>query len=71
MVASSHLLGIHIGELVVLQFGDSLVENLLISLVAKILHESALLGAKQVARTADVEVLHGEIEAAAQFGEVL
>ena len=71
MVASSHLLGIHIGELVVLQFGDSLVENLLISLVAKILHESALLGAKQVARTAYVEVLHGEIEAAAQFGEVL
>ena len=71
VVALRYLLGVHVGKLVVLQFGDRLVEYLLIRLVAKVLHKSALLGTEQIARTADVEVLHGEVEAATQFGEVL
>ena len=66
-----HLLLIHVAELIVFQFGDRLTENLLIGFITQVLHESALLRPEQIAGTTDVEVLHGEIESAAQFGKSL
>ena len=69
--AGFEFFGIEIAELLVFQFTDSLVENLLIGLVAQVFHESALFGTQQIARAADVQILHGKIETAAQVGEGL
>ena len=66
-----HLLLIQVGKLLVLQFGDGLRQNLLIGFVAQVFHKSTLFRAKEVTRPPDVEVLHGEVESAAQFGECL
>ena len=66
-----HLLLIKITELLVLQLCDSLRENLLVGFITQIFHKTALLRAQQITRTADIQVLHGEIEAATQFAERL
>ena len=64
-----HLLLIKVTELLVLQLSDSLRENLLVGFITEIFHKTALLRAQQITRTTDIQVLHGEIEAAAQFTE--
>ena len=58
-------------KLVVLQFRDGLSKNLLIGLVAQVGDETALLSPEQIARAADVKVLHGDVYAATQVGEIL
>ena len=70
-VTLAHLFGIEFVELFVAQFGDSLRENLLIGLVAEVGDEAALFGTQQIAGAADVEVLHGNVDATAQVAEVL
>ena len=68
---SGNLLLVHLAELVVLQLRHRLVQDFLVSLVAKVFHESALLRSEQIARPADVKVLHGEVKSATKFGESL
>ncbi len=63
--------GVHGRKLLGAQFGDSLFQDALIGLVAQVGDEAALLGAQQVARTANVEVLHGDLDARAQVAETL
>ena len=70
-LARGHLLGIQFLELVVLQFLDGLGEYLLVGLIAQVGDETALLGTQQVARAAYVEVLHGDVNARTEVGEVL
>ena len=70
-LARSHLLLEEFLEFLVLQFFDSLGKNLLVGLVAEVGDEATLLGTQQVARTADVQILHGNVDAAAEVGEVL
>ena len=53
------------------QLHHCLVENFLVCLVSQVADESALLCTEQVSGTADVQVLHGDVDAAAQFAEVL
>ena len=48
-----------------------LLHDLLVCLDAYVGYEAALLGSQQIARTAYVEVLHGNVEARAQIGELL
>ena len=62
--------GVEVGELFVLQFRHSLGENLLIGFISQISNEAALFRTKQVARAADVEVLHGDVDARAEVGVV-
>ena len=62
---------VEILELIVLQFGHGLRQNLLIGLIAQVLHEAALLSAEQVAGAADVKILHGKVETTAEVGERL
>ncbi len=69
--AGFEFFGIEIAELFVFQLTDSLVENLLIGLVAQVFHEAALLGTQQIARTTDVQILHSEVETTAQVREGL
>ena len=59
------------GGFLIPQLCHGLVENLLIGLVAEVGDEAALLGTQQIAGTTDVEVLHGDVDAAAQVGEIL
>ena len=53
------------------QFGHRLVHNLLVGLETDVGDEPALLGAQQVARAANVEVLHGDVEPRTQVGKLL
>ena len=66
-----HLLLIKVTELLVLQLRYSLRENLLVGFITEIFHKTALLRTQQITRTADIQVLHGKIEAATQFTERL
>ncbi len=50
-----------LGEFFGAQFGNCLLEDFLVCLIAEVGYESALFGAKEVAGTADVEVLHGNV----------
>ena len=43
----------------------------MVRLIAEIGDETALLGPEHVARATDVEVLHGDMHATAQFGKAL
>lgn len=70
-LALCDLLRIEVLKLIVFQFGHGLGEDLLIGLVAQVLHESALLCSQEVARPAYVEVLHGDGKTASQFREGL
>ena len=63
-------LGKEVGKLFVPQFVYSLVQNPMVSFVAQVRNESALLAAENVAGPADVEVLHGDVDAAAQLRKV-
>ena len=56
-----------IGKFFGAEFGDGLFQNLLVGLIAEVGDETALLGAEQVAGTADVEILHGDIESRTQI----
>ena len=53
------------------QFGHRLVHDLLVGLETDVGDEPALLGTQQVARAADVEVLHSDVEPGTQVGELL
>ena len=64
-----HLLLIQVVELLVLQLGDSLGENLLISLVTQVFHESTLFGTQQIACATNIQVLHSQIKTATQVAE--
>ena len=59
LLALFHLFLIEVAELLVLQFGYCLRENLLVGFVTQVFHESALFGSQQVAGTTDIQVLHG------------
>ena len=53
------------------QFLHGLGQDLLVSLVTHVGDETALLGPQEVAGAADIQVLHGDVEAAAQVAELL
>ena len=53
------------------QFSHGLPEKLRVKIVAHGGDVAVLLGAQQVARAADLEVAHGELEARAQLGQLL
>ena len=53
------------------QFGNGLFEHTLVGFITQIGDESALLGTQQVASAADVQVLHGNLDAGAQVAETL
>ena len=53
------------------KFRHGLVEDLLIGFVAEVGDETALFGAKEIASTSDVEILHSDIDARAEIGEIL
>ena len=57
-------------ELLLLQFLHGLLQDAVVGLHADVVDEAALLGAQHVAGTADVEVLHGDVYAAAQVAEL-
>ena len=57
-------------ELAFLQLGDRFLKDFLVSFVADVGDEAALLAAQQVARPANVEVFHGDVEAATQVAEL-
>jgi len=52
------------------EFSDGFVEDFVVGFVSEVCDESALFGAEGVACATDVEVLHGDVEAAAEFGVV-
>ena len=58
-------------ELLGLQFLDGLFQYLLVSLVAKVGDEARLFATEQVACSANVEILHGQMNARAETREVL
>ena len=60
-----------IGKFVVFEFGNRFGENLLIGLVAQIGHETTLLRTQQIPGTANVKILHGNVDSAAQIREIL
>ena len=60
---------IQVGELVGFQLVHGLRENLLVSFVTHVGNEAALLRAQEVSGSADVEVLQGYVESAAQVAE--
>lgn len=66
-----NLFGIDILELIVVKLSDSSIQNFSIGLIAKVLHKSALLCPKQIARSTHVKILHGKIETAAKLREIL
>ena len=74
VVAPCKLLGIrqvvHIDALAA-QFGHSLGQNLLVGFESDVGDVAALLGAEQVTRTANIEVLHRDVESRAQIRELL
>ena len=63
--------GEEIGELVVFEFGNGFGENFLIGLVSQIGDETTLFGSQEIAGAADVEILHGDVNAAAEVGKTL
>jgi hypothetical protein len=58
-------------EVFVLQFAYGLFQDLVVGLEADVVDEAALFRAEQVARATDVQVLHGDVDAAAQVAELL
>ena len=60
---------VELAELIDFQFLDRLFQYLLVSLIPQIRYESALLCPQQVARATDIKILHGDMDAAAQFRE--
>lgn len=62
---------LEVGELLGAQLGHGLAEDFLICLVAQVGDKAALLGTEQVAGTAYVEVLHGNVYARAEVAEAL
>ena len=70
-IGSLLLLGIKIGKLIRLQFMDSLTQNFLVRFITQVGNEAALFGTQHVSGPADVQVLHGDMYAAAQVAEVL
>lgn len=68
--ALSILVGIKLAEFFVAKLGDRLFQDLLIGLVAQIGDESALLGTEQIAGSADVEVLHCDVDSAPEIGKL-
>ena len=64
-----HLLLIQVVELLVLQLCDSLGENLLISLITQVFHESTLFRTQQITCTTNIQVLHSQIKTATQVAE--
>ena len=63
--------GKEVVELVFLEFCHRLVEYLLVGFIAEVGDEAALFRSQHIARTTDVEVLHGDVDAAAEVAEVL
>ena len=63
--------GIQVGEFIGFQFVHGFGKYLLIRLIAQVGNEAALLSSQQIAGPTDVEVLHGNVDAAAQVAEVL
>ena len=59
------LVGEGVGKFLRLQFKHRFFENFLIRLIAEVGDKAALLGSEQVSGAADVEVLHGDMYAAA------
>ena len=57
-------------EVLVLQFAHGFFEDLVVGLEADVVDEAALFRAEQIARTTDVEVLHGDVDAAAEVAEL-
>ena len=53
------------------KLNDGLGEHLLVGLVAHVCYEARLLSPEDVSSTADVKVLHGDIEARAEVGKLL
>ena len=49
---------------------DGLLEQLQVHVVAHGHHVARLLGAQQVARAADFQIAHGDLEAGAELGKV-
>ena len=68
-IATAYLLFVHIIEFLVLEFSDGLLQNFLIGFISQVLHESALLGTQQIACATDIQILHGQVKAAAQLRE--
>ena len=68
---AGEFLGEEIGELVVFEFGNGFGENLLVGLVSQIGDETALFGPQEIAGAADVEILHSDVDAAAEVGKTL
>ena len=63
--------GIQVAKLIVFQLLNRFAQNLLVGLIAQIGDETALFGSKQIACPPYVEVLHGDVYAAAQLRETL
>ena len=53
------------------QFRHRLIEDFLVGLIAQVADESALFSTQEVAGAANVEILHGNVDARTQVTEVL
>ena len=53
------------------QLHHSLIQNLHIRLITQVGNESRLLGAQQITRTANIQVLHGDMDTGTQVAELL
>ena len=62
---------LHLLVVGILHLLDGLGEDFLVHFVADLVDETALVGAEDVARAADVEVAQGNLDAAADVGEIL
>ena len=71
VVLFGYLLFKEFTEFCAFQLFDSFVEYFLIGLETDVDHESALLAAKHITRPADIQVPHGDLEAAAQIAVLL
>ena len=52
-----------------LQLRHGFVQDALVGLVSQVGYEARLLGTQHITRTADIQVLHGQVEAGTQFGK--
>ena len=66
-----HFVAEEVAEFGLFEFVDGFVEDFVVHVVADVADEAALLGAKDVACAADVEVAHGDVESAADGAEFL
>lgn len=62
---------IQVGKLVILEFRHGFGQNLLVGFIAQVGNEPTLLRSEQIACTADVKILHGNVYTRPQVREVL